>query len=717
MKLRNIFMGALAALVAVVSCEQAEQGSGNNGAPSISLDQVAMTFSSDADSKALSVIATRDWHVTGGADWIEVSPKSGKASSEPQIVTVAVTSNAGENAYDREATLTFTIGMDTKSLKITQEGAKGSLTQLILFSNNFDKDEATKIYGDNKNSFPYLDQFDGWLNAEGYTIEDYFYAGTSIRSNQDSFTYAEEGFVGSGVNNLFFGKSSYFGVKNIALNGATDLELSFAGQKNSNNDATLGFEEDEFLVYVSADGEKWVELDYTYVGTQATKWNKASVIFAVPEGTECLSIGFSASVASVYRIDDIVLTASLTDASVTVDFSTGVEVAWGTVPPPSTDAIENVTVAEFNAKPVSTTNWYRLTGKVGTGDINTQYGNFDLVDATGSVYVYGISNWSDFKDNFKAGDNVVVVGQRGDYNGKIEVLEGYIESYSAGDGTVPDTPTPDTPAVEQPTTLPVVTVAEFLQKAVNTTDWYQLTGTIISIEKADYGNFTIEDATGTVYVYGLTSKWIGTKNDQSFSELGLKVGDTVTFGTLRSEYKGSAQAGGNTIAAYYISHVEGEVVEVPSVGVELNFPSGNQGKVNGYGESFDVNLGNYSWTLAHFNTYENQWAYVKCGHKTTAYVATIATKTPIAAKVTKVTVTIDKINQLDKVNSTYLVVASDASFANVLETVNVTIKVGNLDYVIATPVENAYYKLVYDCGISTANGNVQISKVFYHTAE
>ena len=46
-------------------------------------------------------------------------------------------------------------------------------------------------------------------------------------------------------------------------------------------------------------------------------------------------------------------------------------------------------------------------------------------------------------------------------------------------------------------------------------------------------------------------------NDQSFSKLGLKVGDTVTMMTLRSEYNETIEAGG-TIPAYFVSKQAGE---------------------------------------------------------------------------------------------------------------------------------------------------------------
>lgn len=123
----------------------------------------------------------------------------------------------------------------------------------------------------------------------------------------------------------------------------------------------------------------------------------------------------------------------------------------------------------------------------------------------------------------------------------------------------------DTPAAGQPETLKKVTIKEFLDAPVSTTEWYELTGEIISIVKTDYGNFTIKDATGEVYIYGMTSKWVG-KNDKSFSQLGLKVGDTVTLGTLRDEYQGTPQGGGNSVPAYYISHEAGEGEVVPPTG-------------------------------------------------------------------------------------------------------------------------------------------------------
>ena len=158
-------------------------------------------------------------------------------------------------------------------------------------------------------------------------------------------------------------------------------------------------------------------------------------------------------------------------------------------------------------------------------------------------------------------------GQVIDFSAGVEIggtTGGSTDSGSSDSGSTDGGNTGTT--AEKPETLVKATVAEFLAAAESTTVWYELTGEIISIEKQTYGNFTIKDATGEIYIYGMTNGWVGS-NNQSFSQIGLKVGDTVTLGTLRTSYNGTAQGGGNSIPAYYISHVAGEApVVTPTSG-------------------------------------------------------------------------------------------------------------------------------------------------------
>ena len=200
-------------------------------------------------------------------------------------------------------------------------------------------------------------------------------------------------------------------------------------------------------------------------------------------------------------------------------------------------AIAEVSVADFLAAPEGTA-LYKLTGKVANlkpGD----YGNFDLVDASGSVYVYGLTATPVEKNDksfptlgIKEGDIVTLVGTRASYNGTPQV--GGPAYYVSHEGHTEST------------------VANFLAQSTGDA-WYRLTGTITNLKTGDYGNFDLVDETGSVYVYGLTVAPVA-KNDQSFPTLGLKEGDVVTLIGKRAEYKGAAQVGG---PAYYISHVAG----------------------------------------------------------------------------------------------------------------------------------------------------------------
>ena len=103
---------------------------------------------------------------------------------------------------------------------------------------------------------------------------------------------------------------------------------------------------------------------------------------------------------------------------------------------------------------------------------------------------------------------------------------------------------------------PRFTIAAFRAQKADKTTWYKLTGEIASIENEEYGNFFIFDETSFVYVYGLCKTQVSS-NDQSFSELGLKVGDKVTMMTLRSEHNDLIEAGGQT-PAYFVSKTAGE---------------------------------------------------------------------------------------------------------------------------------------------------------------
>ena len=229
----------------------------------------------------------------------------------------------------------------------------------------------------------------------------------------------------------------------------------------------------------------------------------------------------------------------------------------GNTPTPTPTEAKAVSVSEFLAAAESTSDWYQLTGTVKNLKDGDQYGNFDIEDASGSVYVYGLlSEKGGEKKKFqelvaakgiKNGSKITIIGNRGAYNGTAQVTNAYFVSIEEGGGGG-ETPTP--------TEAKAVSVADFNAAAESDEVWYQLTGTVKNLKDGDqYGNFDLEDATGSVYVYGLLSEKGGEK--KKFQELvaakGIKNGSKITIIGLRSSYNGKIQVKN----AYFVSIEEG----------------------------------------------------------------------------------------------------------------------------------------------------------------
>lgn len=114
--------------------------------------------------------------------------------------------------------------------------------------------------------------------------------------------------------------------------------------------------------------------------------------------------------------------------NVTPEFENGyIEeiVSQGSGPAEPKDGGE-VTVAEFLTKPDADDVWYTLTGTVGEIK-NDVYGNFDLTDETGTVYVYGLTKEKkiDLKNDksfaelgIQAGDVIKISGPKKTYTDK-----------------------------------------------------------------------------------------------------------------------------------------------------------------------------------------------------------------------------------------------------------------------------------------------------------
>ena len=295
----------LGSALGFVACE--EQGDDVVANPTVEVSTKSLNFAMEEGSQSVNITANSDWKVECDADWVTITPMNGTGDA---TITVAVAMNDTDAV--RETTVKVialhkTYGAwDTKKITVKQSASNDApVAEELLYSDNFDGKEATKEYGSGS-SWPYIDQFPEFANPQGPAAENVTYSGSgvSVRANSTSNSSYSD-YAGSGSNNIFFGGGAYFQVNDIALDAAQlSYKMTFGTEKYT-QDGDSTFKTDEFLLYISKNGEEWAPVEYTYAGTEPGRWNVATAEFTLAEGTEVLYIKYEAKVASVYRLDDV----------------------------------------------------------------------------------------------------------------------------------------------------------------------------------------------------------------------------------------------------------------------------------------------------------------------------------------------------------------------------------------------------------------------------
>ena len=333
--------------------------------------------------------------------------------------------------------------------------------------------------------------------------------------------------------------------------------------------------------------------------------------------------------------------------------------------------IEELTVEEFLTKEVSDAVFYQLSGTISNLS-NTTYGNFDLVDGTATVAVYGLKqnqsagNTSFANLGLKEGDFVTIIGPRSAYNGTPQVGTSNVKAYYVSHISACAAPT---------------------------------------ISCAD-NKVTITAETGATVYYttdGATPTEASTKYTAPFD-----ITETVTVKAIAVENGKPQSAAAELLCKFESSEPDaGEPVEYTLL-FGTNY---NSTKISAYDKTWYATNNGFKCTLANWNNNNNGWSYVKAGSKNYASVATITTSAVVPEALTTVTMTVDAVTS-DKINSLNLYVSSDASFTT-KDTYTATAAKGNVVFNISKPVANAYYKIEVDCQKGSSNGLITVSKVVY----
>ena len=526
-----------------------EKNEAPSGAPSIEITPKNLSFDETSSTQTIEVVATRDWKASSKEEWISVSTEKGSATNGTKV-DITVLSNDGA---DRTGVVEFTIGFDKKELKVYQKGT-GAATAAVVYHNDFDKELAVKGSDGWKT---YLDSFDGWKNESGSGIStvEYAFSGMSARTNSSGTSNSQySDYSGSGKNYLWFAKDNYFHVKNITLpEGKTNYTISFGSERNLYQAADNTFVPEEFLVYVSNDGSKWVKLEYAFPnGLKNRRWDLASSTFTVPSGTKSLHIYIKATLASAYLMDDLDLSVAAS-AGTAIDFSKGVDLGTGgstgggETPEPAGNTIAAVCAAAAGSAA-------DLKDVLVTG-VTTQ--SYVITDETGSVLVFVKAD-----PKVKVGDKVNVVGTTGEHNGLIQIA------------------TPTTTVVSSNNTVTYPAPLEFTEANLADTP-----------KKVTYVSFTGNVKKNNQY-YNI---FIGSVTNKDLS-LSYYPGNMDEFVDCDIKVKGWYVGGGN-----HYQIVATEVEKVESTGPKFSVSTtALTAKAGDTSASFDVK-GNVKWTVSSDN--------------------------------------------------------------------------------------------------------------------
>ena len=506
MKLRYIFSALAAAALAFVGCQEEERF-----LDELQVSQSIIAHPIEGGQAVIDVTAVDNWEITDIPEWVTVSPATGAAG------TTQVVFSAAEGKETREAILYINVRDVQQVLNVMQMAEKVELPftdcQTVLKEN---------IAGKN-------------YKCKG-TITDL--------TNYDKYGCF---YINDGTATVYV----YGSMNPTQFKPEVGDIISFEGPWTSYgnfDDVTILSLEKSLIKLEKVLPSTPLPLEGG-VATALLTVKEGDVTVEIPEADQAwLSAGEPAAIGGMTSIE---LTAAPNEGGArtsTVTFKVNVGgkdyIAMADID--QLGAIAAVSVADFLAA-AEGTSLYKLTGVV-KNIANTTYGNFDLVDATGSVYVYGLTNAGAVGANDKSfaslgineGDVVTIIGTRASYKGTAQVGgTAYLVSH-------------DVAATQ-------ITVADFLAKSKDSSVRYKLTGKITNLKTGNYGNFHLQDETGSVYVYGLTTSLVA-KNDQSFPKLGLKEGDVVTIVGTRDRYDNAKvenekdQVGG---PAYYVSHEAG----------------------------------------------------------------------------------------------------------------------------------------------------------------
>lgn len=530
MKLKYIFTALVAALTLAVGCEDDIE---------TYLDEVRVSSSYVAipaagGSQTITVNAKSDWSFGDIPEWVKVSPTTGVAGE------TEVTFKAEATTATKEAILYLTCDGKSQIINVLQQTKKVELevTPLKKFLAAEVGPTVYRIAG----TITHIQEISAsYKNAtltisddEGYSVYCYRFGPPSGKKIEDLGMEVGDFLTVEGQRGDYNGspQMAQGGVfvslkKSLIKVDSVTVKMPETGEFGLYKEP-LPLEGGQFKVHLTCKGDGISVV----VPDEAKSWLSVN---AIETSGNSSIVTFSAA-ANAMGDRTTVLTFNTTSGGTVNSAQANID---------QKGAILQVTVGEFLKAAVSPAQ-YRLTGTVKKISVSEQYNNADITvaDALGnSVLVHRMKPASGKITDLTigVGDKLTVLGQRGEYNGTAQMVNGVYESHVH---YIP------------------ATIKEFLAKEVSDVE-YIVTGKIVNIKEisASFKNATLtiaDDEGTTLYVFRMKAA----EGGPAIENIGLKVGDVLTVIGKRGEFNGSAQM----VNGYYVSHEAGSVDPEPEPG-------------------------------------------------------------------------------------------------------------------------------------------------------
>lgn len=550
MKLKYIFTALVAALTLAVGCEDDIE---------TYLDEVRVSSSYVAipaagGSQTITVNAKSDWSFGDIPEWVKVSPTTGVAGE------TEVTFKAEATTATKEAMLYLTCDGKSQIINVLQQTKKVELevTPLKEFLAAEVGPTVYRIAG----TITHIQEISAsYKNAtltisddEGYSVYCYRFGPPSGKKIEDLGMEVGDFLTVEGQRGDYNGspQMAQGGVfvslkKSLIKVDSVTVKMPETGEFGLYKEP-LPLEGGQFKVHLTCKGDGISVV----VPDEAKSWLSVN---AIETSGNSSIVTFSAA-ANAMGDRTTVLTFNTTSGGTVNSAQANID---------QKGAILQVTVGEFLKAAVSPAQ-YRLTGTVKKISVSEQYNNADITvaDALGnSVLVHRMKPASGKITDLTigVGDKLTVLGQRGEYNGTAQMVNGVYESHVH---YIP------------------ATIKEFLAKEVSDVE-YIVTGKIVNIKEisASFKNATLtiaDDEGTTLYVFRMKAA----EGGPAIENIGLKVGDVLTVIGKRGEFNGSAQM----VNGYYVSHEAGSVDPEPEPGdnsysIDLSYKLGANAYDNG----------------------------------------------------------------------------------------------------------------------------------------